>query len=519
MADRHFILDPQVLVDLWLHPNNSPIQELIDHAQRGEARAWLVASSLPLLEQEAIRRTEAMPADQAQAAVRRWLAELLETVQVLTAHGFEQPELVRQANNLGQAQIAAAARSLSGADACVVSQDERFDALGELPVRTPEDALAWLQQGSDNAQRSIAFIDLAAQQHRLRPQLEQGMEQVLRHGRYVLGPEVGELEEQLADFVGTTHCVTVADGTAALYMALMALEVGPGDEVIVPAFTFIATAEVVSLLGARPVLVDIDPWTYNIDPEQIEAAITPRTQAIMPVSLYGQCADMDAINAIAERHGLPVIEDGAQSLGATYKGRNSCALTTIGCTSFMPSKPLGAYGDGGACFTNDPQLAERIRQIRVHGASGKYYHVRLGFNGRLDTLQAAVLKTKLAAFPDEIVQRQDVARRYDEALRAAGYAPPYVAPENTSTYAQYTIEIADREAVQEALRSQGVPTAVHYPLTLHQQPVYATLSHQTGDYPVAEAASDKVLSLPMHADLNILAQTKVVKDLIKNCTA
>jgi len=298
----------------------------------------------------------------------------------------------------------------------------------------------------------MQFIDLKAQQERIRPDIDRRIQAVLNHGQYIMGPEVQELEERLAGFVGIEHAIAVSSGTDALLIALMALEIGPGDEVITSPFSFIATAKVIALLGAKPVFVDIDPETYNIDATQIEAAITPSTRAIMPVSLYGQPADFDEINAIAEKHGLPVIEDGAQSFGATYKGRNACGLSTIGATSFFPSKPLGGYGDSGACFTDDDDLARRMREIRVHGQDRRYHHPVLGLNGRMDTLQAAILLPKLAIFPEELAQRQEAGYRYTELFRKQGNGhviPPAVAADRTSVYAQYTVQVSDRETIPQ----------------------------------------------------------------------
>lgn len=341
----------------------------------------------------------------------------------------------------------------------------------------------------------IPFVDLAAQQDRLRTEIEAGIARVLAHGKYILGPEIEELEEKLAAYTGAAHCISCANGTDALQVALMALGVGPGDEVITPNFSYIATAEATVLLGATPVYVDIDPVTYNVDPEAIAAAITPRTCAIIPVSLYGQPADYDAINAIAENHGIPVIEDGAQSFGASYKGRKSGNLTTIGCTSFFPSKPLGCYGDGGAIFTSDPDLGKVIRQIARHGQEKRYYHGRVGVNSRLDTLQAAILLPKLAILDDEIAARQHVAKAYDAALAPLGYTVPTVVEGRVSAWAQYTIRVQDRDAVQAALKEAGVPTAVHYPLPLNRQPAVADSSV---DLPHGECAAAEVMSLPMH---------------------
>lgn len=358
----------------------------------------------------------------------------------------------------------------------------------------------------------MQFIDLQAQQQRIRPEIERRIQTVLDHGQYIMGPEVGEFEERLAEFTGADQAIAVSSGTDALLIALMALEVGPGDEVITSPFSFIATAEVIALLGARPVFVDIDPDTYNIDPALIEPAITARTRAIMPVSLYGQPADFDPINEIAARHGLPVIEDAAQSFGATYKGRKSCALSTIGCTSFFPSKPLGGYGDSGACITNDQQLARRMREIRVHGQDRRYHHPVLGVNGRMDTLQAAILLPKLDIFPEEITLRQQAAERYTEAL-ANAVQTPHVASDRTSAYAQYTIQVSDREAVQAELNEAGVPTAVHYPVPLYRQPAFDHLQAESVDFPHCELVGQHVLSLPMHPYLAKEDQDKVAKAL------
>lgn len=345
--------------------------------------------------------------------------------------------------------------------------------------------------------RPIEFIDLKAQQQKILPELERRMKVVLEHGRYIMGPEILELEEKLAAYVGVKYCIAVASGTDALLIALMALGIGPGDEVITTPFSFIATGETIALLGAKPVFADIDRRTYNLDPLLLEAVITPKTRAILPVSLYGQCADMDATNAIAVRHGIPVIEDACQSFGATYRGRKSCALSTVGCTSFFPSKPLGCYGDGGACFTESDELATKIRQIRVHGQERRYRHAILGINGRMDTLQAAILLAKLEVFAGEVRARNRIGARYSEFLRDT-VVTPWVEPHNTSVYAQYTVQLDRRESVQEKLRGEGIPTAVHYPVPLHLQPVFAGLNMPEGSFPVAESASKRVLSLPMH---------------------
>jgi UDP-2-acetamido-2-deoxy-ribo-hexuluronate aminotransferase len=354
------------------------------------------------------------------------------------------------------------------------------------------------------------YIDLAAQQVRIKDKIDFGIARVLAHGKYILGPEVSELEGKLVTYTGAKYCITCANGTDALQIALMALGVGPGDEVITPGFSYIATAEAVALLGAKPVYVDIDSATYNLDPELLEAAISDKTRAIIPVSLYGQCADFDKINMVASRHNLPVIEDGAQSFGATYKGRKSCNLSTIGCTSFFPSKPLGCYGDGGAIFTSDEDLATRIRQIARHGQDRRYHHIRVGVNSRLDTLQAAILLPKLAILDDEIDARQRIAEAYTSAFAGTNIITPIVAAHCQSVWAQYTVRVSRREAVQEALKAEGIPTAVHYPVPLNRQPAVA----DTGAVLTAgDKAAYEVMSLPMHPYLDEEQQMRVVTAL------
>ena len=371
----------------------------------------------------------------------------------------------------------------------------------------------------------MEFVDLKAQYRHIGARVDARIRRVLEHQRFILGPEVQELEERLAARVEARHCISCASGTDALLLALLALGIGSGkdgtpDEVLTTPFTFFATGEMITLAGARPIFVDIEPAAYNLDPEKIEAAITPRTRAILPVSLYGQPAQMDAIDAIAEKHGLAVIEDAAQSFGALYRGRHSGNLSTIGCTSFFPSKPLGCYGDGGACFTNDDALAQAMRERRNHGQSGRYRHTSIGINGRLDTLQAAVLLAKLDVFDEELTARAEIADRYTALLQNA-VQTPRVLPHRTTAWAQYTIEVDDRPAVQSAIEAAGVSTAVHYPVPLHLQPVYADLAHQLawarGSFPVAERAAGRVLSLPMHPYLSP-AEIERVAQSVKHST-
>jgi UDP-2-acetamido-2-deoxy-ribo-hexuluronate aminotransferase len=359
----------------------------------------------------------------------------------------------------------------------------------------------------------VEFVDLKKQYKLMKSAIDGRIQTVLDHGQFIMGPEVKELEEKLAAYTGSPNAIACSSGTDALLIALMALGVGPGDEVVTSPFSFIATAEVISVLRATPVFVDIDPRTYNLDPARLEEAITPKTKAIIAVSLYGQCADFDAIEAIAARHSVTVIEDAAQSFGATYKGRRSCNLSTIGCTSFFPSKPLGCYGDGGACFTNDAELAAKMKQIRVHGQDRRYHHPIIGINGRIDTLQAAVLLAKFDWFAQEVTARAEVGARYNRLL-AGAVATPYVDLQNTSVYAQYTVQVDEREMVQSELNRNGIPTAVHYPVPLHLQPAFATLGYKKGAFPRSEGAAQRVLSLPMHPYLTAAEQQSVADALL-----
>lgn len=359
----------------------------------------------------------------------------------------------------------------------------------------------------------MEFIDLKAQQDRIRPLIDSGINAVLNHGQYIMGPEVAQLEKQLGEYVGSPHCIANASGTDALLLALMSLNIQPGDEVITTPFSFFATAEVISLLKAVPVFVDIDEKTYNIDPAKLESAITKKTKAIIPVSLYGLCADFDAINQIADKYQLTVIEDAAQSFGAEYKGRKSGALSTISCTSFFPSKPLGCYGDGGACFTDNAEIADIMRRLRVHGQKKRYYHTEIGINGRIDTLQAAVLLAKMSIFPDEVERRNRIGRRYAEALKNK-FRCQEIPDGYRSVYAQFTIEVDHRENFVAKLNSQGIPTAVHYPMPLHLQPVYHDQQYHAGQFPLSEKAAQRVVSLPMHPYLSTEAQEKVITTVL-----
>lgn len=356
----------------------------------------------------------------------------------------------------------------------------------------------------------IPFIDLKTQYKQLEAQMHRRFREVMEHGQYIMGPEVQELEKLLADYIGTKHCIALSSGTDAILLPLMALGIRPGDEIIVPDLSFFATAEMIEFMGAKSVFCDVDPRTYNMDPASLKKCITARTKAIMPVSLYGQCADMDEINAVAAQYGLPVIEDGAQSFGAIYKGKKSLALSTVGATSFFPSKPLGCYGDGGACFTDRDDLAQAMRELRIHGQSKRYVHTRIGVNARMDTLQAAFLIEKMSIFEREVELRQQVARRYDEGLRDV-LTTPFVHAHNRSVYAQYSVLVDNRESILQRLSASGIPTAVHYPIELSKQPVFSHARQMESSNPVSASVASRVFSLPMHPYLLRDDQGKVIE--------
>ncbi len=360
----------------------------------------------------------------------------------------------------------------------------------------------------------MQFVDLQKQYQCYQKDIDARIQRILKESQYILGPEIVELENCLMQYTGTKHALSVSSGTDALLMILMALGIGPGDEIITSPFTFIATAEVIQLLGAKTVFVDIDPVSYNIDPQKIEACLSPKTKAIVPVSLFGQCADFSAINALARKHSIPVIEDACQSFGATQNGKKSCALSEFSCTSFFPSKPFGCYGDGGMIFTENSTLAEKMKHIRIHGQDRRYHHACLGINGRLDTIQAAILLAKFPHFENEVRLRQEAGIYYSKNLSAIpGIILPQTMQGNTHMYAQFSIQVKNRDALAAKLNSEGIPTAIHYPIPLHLQPVFTHLHQKEGSFPIAEAVAKNILSLPMHAFITREEQDQVITSI------
>lgn len=357
---------------------------------------------------------------------------------------------------------------------------------------------------------SVPFVDLQSQYQEYKQEIDTKIHQVLDSSSYIMGQEVKELEENLSGYTGSNHAIACSSGTDALLLALMSIGIQPGDEVITTPFTFIATAEAIAFLGAKPVFVDIEQDSFNINAAQIEQAVTDKTKAIIPVSLFGQPADMDEINEIAEKNGLLVIEDAAQSFGAEYKGRKSCNLSTIACTSFFPAKPLGCYGDGGAVFTSDSDVAKKIRILLNHGQNERYKHKYIGINGRLDALQAAVLNVKLQYFDKEVQKRNEIAKRYDNALEDT-VLTPVLKPERSSVYAQYCVKSQKREDILEKLKKNGIPFAVYYPIPLHMQECFEGIGYKPGEFPVSEKVAKEIFALPMSAFLSIEDQDKVMK--------
>lgn len=521
MRFRHVVFDPDLLLEAATFRESrqpGPTGQLLEKAVRGEVTGWLAAQSLARIEQGARAATEGktvLPQER-DREVAEFLTWVCRHLRILTLPGEECRELVGRSARLDEAQIALAASAL-GDEACIATLKPDFETYGLARAATPAEILS---SAEGSGKGPVDFIDLRAQQREILPVLEQRVRAVFRHGQYILGPEIRELERRLADFSGVRHVLACANGTDALLLVLMALEVGPGDAVLTTPFTFVATAEVISLLGATPVFVDIDPATFNLDPQALDQALRalrakdpsihplPRRSSgeplepkvVIPVDLFGLPADYDAIQEVADRHGLFVLEDAAQSFGATYKGRKTGSLGQAAATSFFPAKPLGCYGDGGAVFTNDEALARKIASLRVHGqGSDKYDNVRIGLNARCDTLQAAILLAKLEIFPQELERRRRVAGQYSRALADCPHVQtPRVPTGMQSAWAQYSVLSDHRSRILEALKAAGIPSAVYYPKPLHLQKAFSALGYIEGDFPASEEAARRIFSLPMH---------------------
>jgi UDP-2-acetamido-2-deoxy-ribo-hexuluronate aminotransferase len=502
----NFVLDPALVIEL-LSEDDEKLESLATLSRRQRDGLWIYVGSADEIVDGLSERLVETETDSVSVAKSR-LADLGTRINWLAALAEDGDLIVQPDVSLARTRRA---RQRLGDKGQILTNNTRINSCLDGCISIDD----YLTRGSQN--ENIAFIDLEYQQRLIRPGIEAGLFTVLQHGRYIGGPEIELLESRLATYCDVKHAIAVSNGTDALLIALMAAGVGVGDEVITSPFTFAATGEMILLLGAVPVYVDIDPVSYNLDPALLKDSITARTKAIIPVSIFGQCADMDAINIVAEDAGLVVIEDAAQSFGASYKGRRSGALSDIACTSFFPSKPLGGYGDSGACFTNDDDFALAIRQIREHGQSGRYHHTRLGINGRMSSFQASVLLAKLSLFETEAIKRAEIGDRYTSLLieRGAGkqlpIIPPMLKEGNISVYAQYSILIENRDEVQQRLGQVGVPTAVHYPVPLNHQPAMKT---EQCCVPVSERVSQQVMSLPMHPYISVEEQQTVVNKLI-----
>lgn len=481
----------------------------------GEVEGWYAPHTLSTV-YHLLERTLAKDAQnrrESTQAARVLLKELTTLLKPLPQVGDELATLDAEAGDDLEDQLIGFLAGQYLPNHVIITRDKWFLKSSEIPALHPKELLEQGLAAWSSKPQKMPFIDLAVQQRAIRPQMQRNIHAVLHHGTYIMGPEVKQLEGKLSVYTGAKHCITVASGTEALLISLMALGIQTGDEVITTPFTFVATAEVIVLLGAKPVFVDIEPDTCNIDASLIEAKITPKTKAIMPVSLYGQPADMDEINTVAAKYNIPVIEDAVQSFGATYKGKKSCNLSTIGCTSFFPSKPLGCYGDGGAIFTNDDAIAQSCTEIRVHGQSRRYYHTRVGVGGRMDTLQCAILLAKLERFDWELEQRITIGQRYNILMDEAEVQRVQQRDDRTSVFAQYTVLVDERCALEARLRETGIPTAVHYPVPLNEQPAYQHLCCADCT-PIASNRAQRVMSLPMGADLSSARQETIAKVLV-----
>ena len=533
---KHLLLDVNIALDLLFRRGNyKQVEQLIRKSREFNVPLWFSTSSLAVTEFSLINelKKEGTTEKYAKNIARQNLVEFLKCVSLLSNYGFDQDMVIQKSFDIKEAQAAISFSHLHG-EKRIVTNNARFDTLGMVKTCSVSEAIEWITQESEDTQ--LQFIDLKAQQDSIRPRLEKNIHTVLGHGRYILGPEVKELEQRLCEYTGAKHCIGVSSGTDALLMPLMAWGIGPGDAVFTTPFTFIATAEVIQLLGATPVFVDIDPQTFNMDPQKLELAIravqknNPEIyplpskpervsrlvpKAIIPVDLFGLPADYDPITSIAENHGLKVLADSAQGFGSQYKGRKSGTLGHATATSFFPAKPLGGYGDGGAIFTNDDRLAETLESIRVHGkGKDKYDNVRIGLNARLDTLQASILLAKLDIFDKELEAKERLAKKYNDLIAQNGkkLKPQYVPPSTRSSWAQYSLltsSYVDREKIQKALKASGIPCMVYYPKPLHMQTAFDELGYSEEDFPVSKKTSETILSLPMHGYMDDLAIQKI----------
>jgi UDP-2-acetamido-2-deoxy-ribo-hexuluronate aminotransferase len=495
----NIVLDSDIVLSL-LSLTQNDIQHSFARLQKMPTRFWIPSCLLSTL------MTQITPTQ------HRPFNSLLEQAQLLSSLAAHWDKIPATHPNKIQALISLDAAILPG-HTIIWTHDEDFvSAHDEVESGDHEFVYAMLAEyGSE----SLPFVDLVTPQLDLRAQIESSLLTVLKHGEYVLGPEVGELETALAEQVGTKNCICVANHGDALLVALSVVGVEAGDEVIMSAFTSVANAEMVMLLGAKPVFVDIDPDTYNIAPNLLTALINPKTKAIVVTNTYGQCADFDSIVQVASQSCVSVIEDASHSFGAQYKGRASCSLATISYTSFAPYRTLNTCGKAGACFTNSTPMAEIIRQLRQHGQVQKHNHRLIGLSSRLNTLQAGVLLTKLPNFSQEVARRLQVSNTYYELLAkfAEQLKLPAIIPDNTSIYAEYTIGVAQRDAVQAHLQKRGIATHIYYPIPVHLQPAFQQLGYKAGDFPVTEYAAQHVLSLPMHAYLTLDVQNKIIRGL------
>ena len=506
------VFDTNVLVDALLSRGNyyKDTLEVLEKVKAEKVEGWVVSHSISTifyliestLQQDIHNRKEAI------RITSELIQELLTIIKIIPQTGNDYKNSFAEFEYDYEYFVIAKIARKYLPNPIIVSRDKRFDG-GDIDVEHPADVINMIE-GDKNTK--IDFSNLKLQQRQIISQLEEGISTVIKNCNFIMGEEVTQLEKALKKFTGAKYAITCSSGTDALLLAMMAMDIQPGDEIITTPFTFIATAETIALMKAVPVFVDIEESTLNIDVSKIESAITDKTKAIMPVSLYGQSADMDEISKIAKKNNLKVIIDGAQSFGATYKQEIEAHHCDIYTTSFFPAKPLGCYGDGGAVFTNNDEFAEKMKMMRVHGQNKRYHHKYIGMGGRLDTIQAAVLLAKLPHYAGEIIKRQQVAEKYTQMLPSNVIAPTAKAG-RTSVWAQYTVRVKERDAFQKRLKQKGIPTAVHYPMPLHQQECFQYLSKSVGSCPVAEKAAQEVISLPMNPYITDIEQEAIINAL------